>query len=104
MSNVVSADGLLVRSRATSTYAWLLAGAAMILLTCPAAAESLSDALEHAEVASRFKTSLLRLVSHELRTPLGALQLQLERLSGEHRIVYLVRDDRIDFLQARYHY
>ena len=46
---------------------------------------SLSDALEHAELASRFKTSLLRLVSHELRTPLGALQLQLERLSGEHR-------------------
>jgi len=46
---------------------------------------SLSGALEHAEVASRFKTSLLRLVSHELRTPLGALQLQLERLSGEHR-------------------
>lgn len=26
------------------------------------------------------------------------------RLSQEHRIVYLVRDDRIDFLQARYHY
>ena len=26
------------------------------------------------------------------------------RLSLEHRIVYLVRDDRIDFLQARYHY
>lgn len=48
-------------------------------------ATSLSDALESAEVASRFKTSLLRLVSHELRTPLGALQLQLERLSGEHR-------------------
>jgi signal transduction histidine kinase len=47
--------------------------------------ESLTQALEHAELASRFKTSLLRLVSHELRTPLGALQLQLERLSGEHR-------------------
>jgi len=26
------------------------------------------------------------------------------RLTDEHRIVYLVRDDRIDFLQARYHY
>ncbi|MBF0203682.1 MAG: Txe/YoeB family addiction module toxin [Desulfamplus sp.] len=26
------------------------------------------------------------------------------RLTNEHRIVYLVRDDRIDFLQARYHY
>lgn len=26
------------------------------------------------------------------------------RLTQEHRIVYLVRADRIDFLQARYHY
>lgn len=26
------------------------------------------------------------------------------RLSGEHRIVYLVSRDRVDFLQARYHY
>jgi toxin YoeB len=26
------------------------------------------------------------------------------RLTQAHRIVYLVRDDRIDFLQARYHY
>jgi toxin YoeB len=26
------------------------------------------------------------------------------RLSLEHRVVYLVRDGRIDFLQARYHY
>lgn len=26
------------------------------------------------------------------------------RLSQEHRIVYLVSDGRIDFLQARYHY
>ncbi len=47
--------------------------------------ESLSQALEQAELASRFKTSLLRLISHELRTPLGPLQLQLERLaSGQH--------------------
>lgn len=26
------------------------------------------------------------------------------RLTQEHRIVYLVTDDHIDFLQARYHY
>jgi toxin YoeB len=26
------------------------------------------------------------------------------RLTAEHRIVYLVREDRIDFLLARYHY
>ena len=26
------------------------------------------------------------------------------RLAEEHRVVYLVSNDRIDFLQARYHY
>ena len=26
------------------------------------------------------------------------------RLTQEHRLVYLVSDDRIDFLQTRYHY
>ena len=26
------------------------------------------------------------------------------RLTQEHRVVYLVRDNRIDFLQGRYHY
>jgi toxin YoeB len=26
------------------------------------------------------------------------------RLNHEHRIVYLVREERIDFLQGRYHY
>jgi toxin YoeB len=26
------------------------------------------------------------------------------RITQEHRLVYLVSDDRIDFLQARYHY
>lgn len=28
----------------------------------------------------------------------------LRRLPQEQRLVYLVRDERIDFLQARYHY
>lgn len=26
------------------------------------------------------------------------------RITGEHRLVYLVREHRVDFLQARYHY
>ena len=26
------------------------------------------------------------------------------RLTQEHRLVYLVRGDQVDFLQARYHY
>lgn len=34
---------------------------------------------------------------------LGA-EVWSRRLTQEHRIVYLVRDRRIDFLQARYHY
>jgi toxin YoeB len=33
-----------------------------------------------------------------------ALGCWSRRLTQEHRIVYLVRDERIDFLQARYHY
>lgn len=33
-----------------------------------------------------------------------AAGLWSRRLTQEHRIVYLVSDDRIDFLQARYHY
>jgi toxin YoeB len=33
-----------------------------------------------------------------------AKNLWSRRLTREHRIVYLGSDDRIDFLQARYHY
>jgi toxin YoeB len=39
----------------------------------------------------------------ELLKHLGA-GVWSRRLTQEHRLVYLVRDDRIDFLQARYHY
>ncbi len=33
-----------------------------------------------------------------------ALGVWSRRLTQEHRVVYLVQDERIDFLQARYHY
>lgn len=33
-----------------------------------------------------------------------ALGVWSRRLTQEHRLVYLVREERIDFLQARYHY
>ncbi|MGI8567158.1 MAG: Txe/YoeB family addiction module toxin [Pyrinomonadaceae bacterium] len=33
-----------------------------------------------------------------------ALGAWSRRLTQEHRLVYVVSDDRIDFLQARYHY
>ena len=45
MSNVVSAASIFVRSRAAPSCAWLMAGAASVMLASPAAAESLSDAL-----------------------------------------------------------
>jgi len=35
--------------------------------------------------------------------PLGA-GVWSRRLAQEHRLVHLVRADRVDFLQARYHY
>ncbi|HEV7921166.1 MAG TPA: Txe/YoeB family addiction module toxin [Thermoanaerobaculia bacterium] len=34
----------------------------------------------------------------------GRMSMWSRRLTEEHRIVYLVHDDRIEFLQARYHY
>ena len=33
-----------------------------------------------------------------------AVGIWSRRLTQEHRIVYLVSEDRVDFLQARYHY
>jgi toxin YoeB len=63
------------------------------------------------------KTALrvIRLVEAILRDPFAgpgkperlkylAPYVWSRRLTQEHRIVYLVRDKRVDFLQARYHY
>ena len=63
------------------------------------------------------KTALrvLQLVEAILRDPTRGIgkpeplrhimpNLWSRRLTQEHRVVYLVSDDRIDFLQARYHY
>jgi toxin YoeB len=58
---------------------------------------------------------VLQLVEAVLRDPCGGigkpepLKFYLQgcwsrRVTQEHRLVHLVRDDRIDFLQARYHY
>lgn len=58
---------------------------------------------------------VLGLVEAVLRSPYGGvgkpepLKFYLSgcwsrRVTQEHRLVYLVRDERVDFLQARYHY
>lgn len=83
------------------------------------------DAVFHAE----FRDDLRYWVQNDRKTALRALELVEDilrdpftgigkpeplkylaagawsrRLTQEHRLVYLISDDRIDFLQARYHY
>ncbi|MGQ0561489.1 MAG: Txe/YoeB family addiction module toxin [Gemmatimonadota bacterium] len=63
----------------------------------------------------RIALKILALVDEVLRDPfhgrskpeplkhLGA-NVWSRRITQEHRLVYLVRDDRVDFLMCRYHY
>lgn len=67
------------------------------------------------EVDRRIALRVLELVKAVMRDPfrgigkpeplrhLGA-DIWSRRISQEHRLVYLVRDQQIDFLMARYHY
>ncbi|HLC05914.1 MAG TPA: Txe/YoeB family addiction module toxin [Anaerolineales bacterium] len=68
-------------------------------------------------VATDRKTALrvIRLVEAVMRDPFAGIGKPeplkylapgawSRRVTQEHRLVYLVRDERIDFLQARYHY
>jgi toxin YoeB len=67
------------------------------------------------ETDRRMALRVLELVEAVLRDPFAGvgkpepLKYELagvwsRRVTREHRLVYLVRDDRVDFLQARYHY
>ena len=72
--------------------------------------------LKHWVDADRTTASrILELVEAVLRGPFEGigkpepLRFHLQgcwsrRVTQEHRLVYLVRDDRVDFLMARYHY
>lgn len=89
------------------------------------AKNKLRDAIFHQEfredlqywVKTDRKTALrvLKLVEATLRDPFSGIGKPeplkyldsgawSRRLTQEHRVVYLVQDKRIDFLQARYHY
>jgi toxin YoeB len=74
------------------------------------------DDLRHwVDVDRRVALRVLDLVEAVMRDPfdgigkpeplrhLGA-NIWSRRITQEHRLVYLVRDDRIDFLMCRYHY
>ncbi len=67
------------------------------------------------EMNRRIALRALDLVEAVLRDPFGGIGKPeplkylasgawSRRLTEEHRIVYLVSNDRIEFLQARYHY
>ena len=71
--------------------------------------------LEHfADVAPRLAGKALKLMRETLRHPVtgtgkpeslkGLPGVWSRRVDQEHRLVYRVLDDRVDFLQARYHY
>lgn len=66
---------------------------------------------EHPRTAER----IWELIEQIMRTPFSGIgkpeplrhlagNVWSRRITQEHRLVYLVRDDRIDFLQGRYHY
>ena len=78
-------------------------------------AEFLEDLRHWVDVDRRVALRALDLVDAILRVPFTGIGKPeplkhlasgawSRRLTQEHRVVYLVREDRIDFLQVRYHY
>jgi toxin YoeB len=67
------------------------------------------------ETERRTALRVLALIEAVLRDPSGGVgkpeplkylgsDVWSRRITQEHRLVYVVSDDRIDFIQARYHY
>ena len=77
--------------------------------------EFLEDLRHWVETERNTALKVLELVEAILRDPFAgigkpeplrhlAANTFSRRITQEHRLVYLVRDQRIDFLQCRYHY
>jgi toxin YoeB len=73
------------------------------------------DLRHRAETDRRTALRVLNLVEAVLRDPFSGIgkpeplnylgpNVWSRRITQEHRLAYLVREDRIDFLQARFHY
>jgi len=78
-------------------------------------AEFLEDLGYWVETEHRTAKRLLELVKASLRDPFNGIgnpeplkylgsDIWSRRITQEHRCVYLVKADRIEFLQGRYHY
>lgn len=77
--------------------------------------EFLEDLQHWVETDRRVAKRLLELVKATLRAPFDGIgkpeplkylgpDVWSRRITQEHRCVYLVKQDRIEFLQGRYHY
>ena len=77
--------------------------------------ECLEDLRYWVETDRKVALRIFRLIEAALRDPHGGIGkpeplkhlgpgLWSRRISQEHRLVYLVREDQVHFLQARYHY
>jgi len=77
--------------------------------------ECLEDLAHWVKTDRKVALRVLRLVEAALRDPVSGIGkpeplkylgpgIWSRRITEEHRLVYMVRGDRIDFLQARYHY
>ncbi len=78
-------------------------------------AECLADFRYWIQTDRRIALRLIELIEHTMRDPFRgigkpeALKNQLSgtwsrRLTQEHRLLYIVKENRVEFLQARYHY
>ncbi|MFN8510769.1 MAG: Txe/YoeB family addiction module toxin [Deinococcaceae bacterium] len=77
--------------------------------------EFLEDLTHWIDTDRKTALRILRMVQETLRDPFEGIgkpeplkywvsDAGSRRITQEHRMVYWVRNDRIDFLQARYHY
>jgi toxin YoeB len=77
--------------------------------------EFIEDLQYWVETDRKIATRAFKLIKDILRDPFQGIGkpeplkylapgIWSRRLTQEHRIVYLVKDTRVDFLQARYHY
>ena len=78
-------------------------------------AEFIEDLKHWVETDRRTAVRVLSLVEAVMRSPFEGIEkpkplkflgagFWSRRITQEHRLVYVVSSDRVDFLQARYHY
>jgi toxin YoeB len=77
--------------------------------------EFIEDLKYWIKIDRKFAVKILEMLEAVARDPFGGIGkpeplkflgsgVWSRRLSQEHRLVYVVNDDRIDFVQCRYHY